>query len=257
MEVEFDLGEESRLSISYRHWKDKCPRLLDPKVLMITKEDIRTAILVTPSLDSEKYKVGREWGFTMHQLRRSLNVNATHSGIVSLPSLQYEMKHQTPAMSLYYGQGHSRVRLNKAMTTEFIQTMFQALATKAQSLLGSEFSSPLGEKHKTLMLEFISQRTAKQLFELAKRGQISIRETALGVCMNREYCEYGGIDHIAECTKCDKALIDKSKKSIIERIGHAVVEAMADVRSTDNPLWECLTAQKIAVQEALDVVLVN
>ena len=252
--TELELAEDARADLSYRHWKSKCPRLFDAKELEITPEDFRAANLVTPSLDSGRYGVGKQWHFTLHQLRRTLNVNATHSGIVSLPSLQYEMKHHTPAMSLYYGQGHSQIRLNKAMTVEFIATMFQALATKASTLLGESFVSPLGEEHKSRMLESISRRTADQLLTMAKSGQISIRETALGVCMSREYCPYGGIDHIAECTKCDKALLDKRKSSKIEEIGRAIVDVMSAV-DMDGPLRECLEAQQSAVREALDVVV--
>ena len=255
-ESEYELGEDARVEISYGHWKTRCPGLFEANELRITAEDFRAAVLVTPSLDNEKYAVGKPWNFTMHQLRRTLNVNATYSGVVSLPSLQYEMKHQTPAMSLYYGQGHSQIKLNKAMTKEFIATMFQALAVKAATLLGDDFVSPLGEEHKARMLEFVSQRTASQLLAMARSGQISIRETALGVCMSREYCPYGGIDHIAECTKCDKALLDRRRRAKIEEIGHRIVEVMAS-SNADGPLRECLEAQQVAVKEALDVVLTH
>jgi len=248
------LGEEVRKALSFREWRMRCPRLFDPKEILITEEDLQAARLVTPSLDMDRYAVGKPWNFTFHQLRRTLNVNATHSGIVSLPSLQYEMKHQTPTMSLYYGQGFSRLRLNRAMTTEFIETMFQALATRASSLLGDEFASPLGEKHKSRMVEFISQRTANQLLSMAKKGQISIRETVLGVCLNRDYCPYGGIDHLSECTRCDKALISKAKRDQIERVGRLIAQAIVDVDSVDSLLRECFDAQEVAVKEALNVI---
>ncbi len=253
-ERELASGEEVRRILSYREWRHRCPRLFDLDAIRITKEDMNAASLVTPSLDMDLYAVGKPWNFTMHQLRRTLNVNATHSGMVSLPSLQYEMKHQTPAMSLYYGQGFSRLGLNKAMTTEFLETMFQALATRASSLLGDEFVSPLGEEHKTRMIEFISQRSASQLLAMAKKGQISIRETVLGVCMNRDYCAYGGIDHLSECTRCDKALISRDKREQIERVGRVIAEAMVDVGSVDTLLKQCLDAQEGAVKEALDVL---
>lgn len=254
---ELEFGEEVRKAMSFREWRHRCPRLFDPETIKITEEDFKSASMVTPSLDVDRYAVGKKWNFTLHQLRRTLNVNATHSGIVSLPSLQYEMKHQTPAMSLYYGQGFSRIALNKAMTTEFIETMFQALATRASSLLGDEFVSPLGEEHKTRMVEFISQRSAKQLLSMAKKGQISIREIVLGVCLNRDYCPYGGIDHLSECTRCDKSLISKAKRGQIERAGRLIAQAIADVDGVDALLQQCFDAQELAVKEALDVADAN
>lgn len=44
-----------------------------------------------------------------------------------------------------------------------------------------------------------------------------------------------GIDHIAECTKCDKALLDRRRRAKIEEIGHRIVEVMAS-SNADGPL---------------------
>lgn len=252
-----ELAETGRVVVGYREWKNKCPRLFDPNEIRISVEDMRVASQITPSIDERKFHVGAEWRFSLHQLRRSLNVNATHSGLVSLPSLQYEMKHQTPAMSLYYGQGHSRLSLNKAMTAEFVGTMLEALVSKATSLLEPEFSSPLGEKHKVRMVEFISKRSAAQLLALARSGELSIRETALGVCMSREYCPFGGIDFVVECTRCEKALIDAKKRTAIENLGRAIADYILAMPEAESPDRECLEAQHATIKGVLDVVLID
>ena len=76
----------------------------------------------------------------------------------------------------------------------------------------------------------------------------------MGVCLNRDYCPYGGIDHLSECTRCDKALISKAKRGQIERVGRLIAQAIVDVDSVDSLLRECFDAQEVAVKEALNVI---
>ncbi|MCE7033496.1 hypothetical protein LY625_12885 [Lysobacter sp. GX 14042] len=252
--VNAERGESIRKALRYSEWRVRCPGLFAEDEIRLTAEDLQAALAVTPSLNKERYVVGRAWEFSMHQLRRTLNVNATHSGLVSLPSLQYEMKHQTSAMSLYYGQGYGYVGVNRAMTTEFLEAMFQGLALRASSLLGEEFVSPLGAEHKDRVVEFISQRSARELLSLAKKGQLSIRETLLGVCLNRDYCPYGGIDHVAECVRCDKALFSRGKRDQVKQLCQVLTESLRDAAPTDLLLNEALHAQHGAATRALEVL---
>ena len=53
------------------------------------------------------------------------------SGLVSDASLQFQLKHVARAMSLYYGQNHSRVRLEEKAHTYYVRTMYETLGEAA------------------------------------------------------------------------------------------------------------------------------
>ncbi|WP_225694440.1 hypothetical protein [Pseudomonas savastanoi] len=97
-------------------------QLFDLERLRITTEDLKLARLATPTLP-EEYQVGAVWPLAWHQLRRTGAVNMQASGLVSDASLQYQLKHVTRSMSLYYGQNHSRVRLEEKAHTLYVRTM--------------------------------------------------------------------------------------------------------------------------------------
>ncbi|MEX3937270.1 hypothetical protein AB4Y32_37005 [Paraburkholderia phymatum] len=77
-------------------------------MLRITQQDRDLARLVTPTLDSGRFAVGKVWPLAWHQLRRTGTVNMQASGLVSDASLQFQLKHVSRAMSLYYGRGYAR-----------------------------------------------------------------------------------------------------------------------------------------------------
>ncbi|WWL44537.1 hypothetical protein V5O39_28950 [Pseudomonas parakoreensis] len=155
---------------SYAHvlqWFDK---LFDPEQLRITPEDFALARLVTPTLTDE-FAVGKIWPLAWHQLRRTGAVNMQASGLVSDASLQFQLKHVARAMSLYYGQNHSRVRLEEKAHTYYVRTMYETLGRQLQQLTSNRFVSPHGEKRKSEIVRLISASDAKKAINLAKKGR--------------------------------------------------------------------------------------
>lgn len=110
------------------------PKLLNPSALKITEENIDMARLITPTLDSKKFAIGKIWLLAWHQSRRTGAVNMPASGLVSDASLQYQLKHVSRAMDLYYGPGYSRVRLEEDAQTLYVHTLYETLGRELARL---------------------------------------------------------------------------------------------------------------------------
>ncbi|EJL81202.1 hypothetical protein PMI16_04808 [Herbaspirillum sp. CF444] len=246
---------------SYAHTIQKLNSLFDPEELRILPADLTLARLATPTL-SDEYEVGKIWPLAWHQLRRTGAVNMQASGLVSDASLQFQLKHVVRAMSLYYGQNHSRIRLEEKAQTLYIRTMYEILGRHLQELAHDRFSSPHGLKRKSEIVRLISPTETKKMIALAKKGIVAHRPILLGVCTNRTPCPYGGIDNIAHCgggdslddsKPCPDVLYDPNKFNEV-----AALEAILDKRlaaaDEGSPLKASLEAQKRSVENYRHVI---
>lgn len=233
------------------------PYLFQTEELRITEEDAKLARLVNPSLDSDKYAVGSIWIFAYHQLRRTGSVNMQASGLISDASMQYLLKHSTRAMSLYYGQGFSRLRLNDESRDLYVRTMYEVLGREFANLLSDRFVSPHGEKRKAEIVRLINPNDAKKLATLAAGGQVSCRQIIFGYCLNREPCPFGGIDTVAHCgggdssRPCPDALYDREALKRVERLQELVDERLSKAPAK-TPLRASLLAQKKSIENYID-----
>ena len=235
-------------------------KLFDLERLRITPEDLKLARLATPSLP-EEYQVGAVWPLAWHQLRRTGAVNMQASGLVSDASLQYQLKHVTRAMSLYYGQNHSRMRLEEKAHTLYVRTMYETLGRELQQLTSERFVSPHGDKRKAEIVRLISPEDAKKMIGLAKKGVVACRSIILGVCSSREPCPYGGIDNIAHCgggdsveaKPCPDVLYDSEQLGAVDDLEHVLKERLATAQN-ESPLMESLLAQQRSVESFRRVV---
>ncbi|SDR51782.1 hypothetical protein SAMN05443245_7020 [Paraburkholderia fungorum] len=238
---------------------ENCRNLFDPEVLRITESDLEIARRVTPTLDGEIFAVGKIWPLAWHQLRRTGMVNMQASGIVSEASAQYQAKHACRSMSLYYGQGFSEVALNESARKEYIRTMYEMMGKEIRQLFSDRFLSPYGSERKAEVLRLLDPKDAKNLVQAGKTGQISCRQTLLGVCTRRGPCEYGGIDNIIRCGggdgrgACNDALIDFQQLEPISAFVQIVDDRIADTPA-DSPLYRSLIAQKRALENAIAIL---
>jgi hypothetical protein len=110
--------------------------------LLIMTQDILELNNMDPFRDWERksYLPGGHWPLTTHQLRRSLALYASRSGLVSLPSLRRQLQHITQEMSLYYAKGSHFAK-------NFLE---QAGATQRHFLLEVQETAPESE-----MLSFL------------------------------------------------------------------------------------------------------
>lgn len=247
--------------VHYGNFNIKYPKLFDAKELMIQKADFDAALLVTPSLDAERFAIGNVWPLSWHQLRRTGAVNMSASGIVGDASIQYQLKHVSRAMTRYYGQGfyHLDVRLNQEASAEYVRGMYEAIAKNFAALGSSNFVSPHGDKRKEQLVEIISSSSHAALIKAAKNGSIIYRDILLGSCANPKPCPYGGIDYIGRCgggdgkPACMDLLIDKNKKSQIQRLGELLSQRIKNTPE-GSPLYVSIQYQQIAVGNILNVI---
>jgi hypothetical protein len=247
---------------SYQAVLANYPKLFDMSELRITQQDIDLARLVTPTLDSTKFGVGKVWPLGWHQLRRTGAVNMQASGLVSDASLQYQLKHVSRAMSLYYGRGYARVRLEEDAHMLYVRTLYETLGRELVRLTTDRFISPHGDKRKSEIVRLLTPADLKKLTRLAKDGHVACREIVLGACTNREPCPYGGIDSIAHCgggdaeqegKPCPEVLYDRNKVHEVKILDRLLDENLAHA-PLDSPLRASLEAQKRSVRNFLNVI---
>jgi hypothetical protein len=245
----------SNYSIVPERW----PRVIDPEELRVTARDLDAARLLTPTLDPEHVSLGEPWPLAWHQLRRTGAVNMNASGVVSEPSVQYQLKHTSRLMSRYYGQGYRHVsfRVNDEGRSEYIRAMYDVVAKEFAELSSDRFRSPYGDEHKNRLLNVVGQKDHRQLVNAAKEGRISYRETLLGGCMNPTPCDKGGIDSVAACggehglSPCEHLLYDRARQSSLNELAKVIALRLIDAQPS-SPLAESLISQQRTVERALD-----
>lgn len=229
--------------------------------MRITHEDLAVARLVTPTLSSE-YMVGSHWHLAWHQLRRTGAVNMQASGLVSDASLQYQLKHVVRAMSLYYGQNHSRLKLEQNANTFYVRAMYETLGRQLQFLASRRFASPHGERRKAEIVRLIAASDLKKVQHLARKGTVGYRSVLLGICTSRTPCPYGGIDNIAHCgggslqsspKPCADVLYDSEKLHEIEFLEDLINTRLSLVKE-GSPIKASLEAPKRSLENYRDVV---
>lgn len=244
---------------SYQDLVTEYPCLFDLDELRITEIDLQYARLVTPTICTESFAVGEVWPLAWHQLRRTGAVNMQASGLVSEFSVQYQLKHAACAMSLYYGQGYSSLRLNQSARTEYIEAMYSILGKEIAQLFTDRYVSPHGVERKVAILKPVDPSDNRKLVAAAKSGNVSWRETLLGGCTRRGPCQYGGIDNIVRCgggdhrPPCADALYDREKVSAIQKLNKVIDSRLLDAPH-DSPYRESLVAQQRAIGNALNVL---
>jgi hypothetical protein len=245
--------------MTYAQVVQQYPRLMDVNELKITEGDFSLALLVNPDLDTEKFAVGKVWTLAWHQLRRTGAVNMQASGLISDASLQYLLKHASRAMSLYYGQGFSRLRPNDRARLDYLRTMYEVLGKEISALFSDRYISPHGEKRKAEILRVVRDSDAKKLATLAKAGTISWRVNLLGGCTKRGPCPYGGVDNLVHCgggdgsPPCADVLYDKEKGPKLSQL-QKVIEHRFSEAPLNSPDQEALKAQRQAVRNALHAI---
>ncbi|WP_218171291.1 hypothetical protein [Pseudomonas gingeri] len=250
-----------RNELHYGMFPTRYPRLFDEGELQIQEGDLMGALLITPTLSPAKYAVGKTWPLAWHQLRRTGAVNMSASGIVSDPSVQYQLKHASRAMTRYYGNGyyHLNANLNQEAQAEYIRAMYESVARSFSALNTSTFVSPHGEKRKDQILHLVSVNDHIKLVKAAKSGAIGYREILLGACANPTPCPYGGIDYVGRCgggdgkPACLDLLIDKGKKQQILKLRDILQKRLRDA-DEGSPLHTSIKYQLQAIESVLDAI---
>ncbi|WP_339435149.1 hypothetical protein [Pseudomonas orientalis] len=226
-----DKSVELCKDFSYNGWQGVCPNLFDTRVLTITEEDFLLAKKYTPSLDIQEFAVGNIWPFALHQLRRTLLIDATESG-VSRSSTQYQAKHRDTSMTRYYisnFQSNLSAEMRKGLMAEIVAS----LSRTAVGLKENHFVSVYGQEHKAKLIEFVDLTDIKDLCETADTRSFSIRETFFGICLKKGYCSSGGITFVGDCGTCAEGLGDKRKVAVLVALKDDLTSRLVDFKSGD------------------------
>lgn len=237
----------------------KFPKLFNAEQLQIQPSDLEIACLVTPTLDPNTFSIGKIWPLAWHQLRRTGAVNMNASGLVSDPSLQYQLKHASPWMSRYYSQGfhHVNIALSDEARSEYIKSMYEAVAAQFRQLQSERFFSLHGGKRKSQILQLVEPDNHENLIKAAEIGSIAYRPVFMGVCTSLTPCPYGGIDYVMKCAgttsipACENLLVDINKRKLVEQLSQILKKRI--IESAENsPLKSSLKAQLNAVEKYLN-----
>lgn len=226
-----DKSVELCKDLSYSNWQGVCPNLFDTKVLTITEEDFLLAKKYTPSLDAQEFAVGNIWPFALHQLRRTLLIDATESGVSRL-SAQYQAKHRSISMTRYYisnFQSNLSVEMRKGLMAEVVAT----LSRTAVGLKANHFVSVYGQEHKAKLIEFVDVTDIKNLDGAADTKSFSIRETFFGICLKKGFCSSGGISFVGDCGTCAEGLGDKRKAPVLVALKDDLTSRLVDFKPGD------------------------
>lgn len=236
-------------------------RLFDQERLRITEEDLRIARMLTPNLREEKgFSVGQVWPLAWHQLRRTGAVNMFSSNLLSDSSLQFQMKHASRLMPLYYGRGYTKLHVNEDVEGAIVGAMYEAMAHRLQIAVGDRFVSPLGAQRKeAILVSLVGDKDAKELAAASRRGQVHFREMRVGACAHRGTCSYGGIESISRCTggdghgPCADALYDREKIPEVEKELTRIDRELA-VLPVGSPRHTAMLAERQGMENYLNVV---
>lgn len=231
-------------------WRSRVAGLFDDEALRITAADELYLRRFSANADLERYGEGCVWHFQSHQYRRTVQVMMAASG-VSLPARQQQLKHLTSAQSAYYADGFENLRLNRSFGHELVSTRYELVSVEAGLLNGPDYVSPHGEGRKSELLHFFSVSSRDEITKALSKGQLTVKQTLLGIC-TKPYCEYGGLDNYVHCPTCVDALMDRRKRTQMEREGRTIAVRLIDAPA-GTPLRAVLDAKAKAIGKYMNV----
>lgn len=246
---------------AYQSMAKRFDRLFDDEQLRITEDDLRIARMLTPNLsEASGFVVGQVWPLAWHQLRRTGAVNMFASGLLSDSSMQFQMKHASRLMPLYYGRGHAKLRLNDDVESIIVAAMYEAMAHKLQAAVSDRFVSPLGpERKEAILVNMVGDKESKQLAAESRKGKTHFRPMRLGGCVHRGTCKFGGVESISRCAggdgdgPCADALYDREKAPEIEK-DLALIDEELSLTLAGSPRHKALLAERQGMENYLNVV---
>lgn len=217
---------------------------------VITREDWEEAKQLTPSLDEQRFAIGKVWIPSAHQMRRTVLVRAAASGLISQDSLSFQAKHQTWQMTSYYCRNYWHlansdpnnplVRGTSQADAEAFTTIYADSYNEARKVAieSNRFFSPYGSEHKRITIE------ATPLLSLAdiKSGQAAavLKRNTLGLCAQADFCQWQLARAVRGClTKadggtCSKAIVDTAHLSDLKALKADLEYRLESLRVTDH-----------------------
>lgn len=206
----------------------------------ITRDDLSELEKIDPHrawASESKFQPGKNWPLTTHQLRRSLALYATSSGLVSLTSLKRQLQHITEEMSMYYARGSAYAKSltggdqsDFALDYQLAQPEGQALSWIFNVLFSPE---KLGGAHGDWVENnmkskegFLINHDRNETIKKFKNGQMAYKETPLGGCATVDPCDKRAMRSLVSCLDCKNAVIKPSKLKNVISVQRRLVESL-------------------------------
>jgi hypothetical protein len=241
-------------------------KLFDLEQLRITEDDWKIALALTPNLQYRKgfeSGVGSIWQLSYHQFRRTTNVNMFTSGLISDVSMQWQMKHSTRIMPLYYARNYTNLRLNQSTENFVIKELYQSIYRDIVSVVRNtqnQYIVPHGIKTiESQVVNLVLHDEEKKLSKIIQKGSAGCRKTLLGFCMSSGACEYGGIESISKCTGgksgkiCHEAIFDKNNEKALLDLKKEHESELASVDDS-SPRYKAVKEEVYAIEVFLNVI---
>lgn len=234
------------------------PLMFDLHQLTITEDDIKIAKAVCPTLNAERFQVGKPWSLAWHQFRRTGAVNMFASGGISDSSMQLQMKHLTRWQPLYYGRGNTVLHLNDAARVLLVNAQYEAMGRQLAEVHTDRFVSPYGDKHKATLLapvnggepvNLISDGDAKHYEKAARKHLTNFRLTVLGGCMKNGQCDGDCVSSVGDCAggdgeaPCLNVLFDRTRAPANQIRLQGVIKQL-EITPPETPRYRFLEQEK-------------
>lgn len=237
---------------------------------VISVDDLNEAKRLTPSLNEDKFRVGRVWPASPHQLRRTVFVRAAASGMVSQDSLSFQAKHKAWKMTAYYCQYYWELAntdpenpllrgTSREEALEFSRVFADSYNSDREQILRDDrFISPYGSEHKRNTIASVPLLSVSEI-QAGKRARVLKRNT-LGLCCEAEFCEWQKAETVRGClTKqdgepCSKAIIDVERLIPLKAIREDLEYRLESVPTRDQFEREELAADIAATDRAISMI---
>lgn len=198
--------------------------LYDYSEFIISESDSDFMQKVEPERDWQNsiFATGFPFPFKGHQFRRSLAVYSAQSGLVSIGSLQNQLKHLCQEVSFYYRNGAENAKglfdippqnhigdlYNKLKPeSDFLAYLFEIIYSE-EKLLGIQGRAYQNLKNKSES-HILSDR--KHTLKQFNNGSLAYETTSLGGCSSIEPCNKRLTRTITACISCEHATIKLSR----------------------------------------------
>ena len=208
--------------------------------LLIEAEDLEELLVFDAFRAGDEnpdFAVGKLWTVKSHQLRRSVAVYASRSGMVSLPTLKTQFKHLSVVMTALYSENSSYAQ-NFLMDESgrpidddsAVMSFRDAIAFNTSVRFHEQVIQSEGELRGPIGVDLQRAKDSNNLPKIflnreetqmaVKQGRFSFKETPVGGCVLKGSCPHFAIDLVLPCTSsCKHAILKPEKlKSYIESL---------------------------------------
>ncbi|GGP23018.1 hypothetical protein [Silvimonas iriomotensis] len=207
----------------------ECFNLLCP---VIREEDIEELESIDPFRawhEDPLYKVGNPWPTASTQLRRSLAVYGTNSGLVGISSITVQYNHMEIAMSEYYGRGSVHAKRILAIDPGHFCHLYQDEQPLAEGL---KFLKDVADSDEPVYGPYalwlrhnlftegwaISTQSRQDVLNAFRKGLMAYQETFLGGCSKVGVCTERAMRSVVACLTCGSATLTNEviRRSLVD-----------------------------------------